>query len=118
MWVLNGLAAAPPCNTCNIGVSTSIKSLLSKKFLIKDNFFIDSANKIVYLRGRIIANELNVELQKHTKYDLDFYIKTLIKNIDNNNEIEVNMESLIQTIRNITGYDAKKFLSIKTNAHF
>jgi predicted metalloprotease with PDZ domain len=84
--------------------------------VIKDNFFIDSANKIVYLRGRIIANELNVELQKHTKYDLDFYIKTLIKNIDNNNEIEVNMESLIQTIRNITGYDAKKFLSIKTNS--
>ena len=33
-WVINGLAAAPPAIAPNIGVSTSINPLLSKKFLI------------------------------------------------------------------------------------
>ena len=35
-WVMKGLAAAPPGITCNIGVSTSMKSWLSMKRRIED----------------------------------------------------------------------------------
>jgi predicted metalloprotease with PDZ domain len=82
---------------------------------IKDQFFNNSVQKMSYLRGRIIANELNVELKKYTNYDLDLYIKSLLKKIPNNKKIQLNIESLIQSIFDITGYDVKKFLLIKIN---